>query len=274
MSIKLILSDLDGTLLTHDKQISPRTREALERAAHLGIHFVPSTGRFYDGIPQVVRELPFVRYAITVNGAQIYDAQEKKILRRAEISPQEADKVFARLRELPVIYDSFIDGWGYMDEALYARIDEFIQDPRVNRMVKELRKPVPSLRRYVQENDTPVQKIQMFFKDMDLRKDVWAQLIREFPNMSITSSIENNVELNDLHASKGEALAFLAAHLGIDIQDTMSFGDGSNDLSMIKAAGIGVAMENADPSLKAAADLITDTNDRDGVAQAIERFCF
>ena len=85
MSVKIILLDLDGTLLTSDKQISPANRAALEEAAARGIHIVPSTGRFYDGMPAVVQELPFVRYVVTVNGAQVYDAEEKKILHRADI---------------------------------------------------------------------------------------------------------------------------------------------------------------------------------------------
>ena len=76
MSIRIILLDLDGTLLTRDKRLSPGNRRALERAAAAGIWVVPATGRFYQGMPAAVRELPFVRYAVTVNGAQVYDAAE------------------------------------------------------------------------------------------------------------------------------------------------------------------------------------------------------
>lgn len=274
MAIKIILLDLDGTLLTSDKQISSANRAALEQAVEMGIHIVPSTGRFFGGIPQVVRDLPFVRYAITVNGAQIYDAAEGRVLHRAEILPADAEGIYDCLDALPVIYDCFMDGWGYMDRHNYARIDEFISDPRVNRMVKELRKPVEDFRAFMREQNRPVQKIQMFFQDLSLRERVWSQLIGQFPHMSVTSSIPNNVEINEKHANKGEALAVLCRHLGVDISETMAFGDGSNDRSMIEAAGIGVAMANADPSLKEIAGYVTDTNDSDGVAKAIARFCF
>ena len=270
MSVKIILLDLDGTLLTSDKQISPANRAALEAAAARGIHIVPSTGRFYDGMPAVVRELPFVRYVVTVNGAQVYDAEEKKILHRAEIQPAAAEGIFDALDTLPVIYDCFLDGWGYMDERNYVRIDEFIQDPRVNRMVKELRRPVEDFRGFIRRENRPLQKIQMFFKDMDRRREELEHLSRIFPDMAIS----NNIEINDKLATKGEALGFLCRHLGIGIEETMSFGDGSNDLSMIQAAGIGVAMANAEESLKAAADYVTVSNDEDGVAKAIEKFCF
>ena len=274
MSIKLILMDLDGTLLTSDKNITARTMDTLNRASQAGITIVPCTGRFYDGMPQIVRDLPFVHYVITVNGAQIYDVQKKEVLHRAEITPENACLVYNALDRLPVIYDSFINGWGYMDNSMYQKINDFITDPCVNRMVRDLRMPVPSLKEYVHDNNLTVQKIQMFFQDMNQRQIAWNALTLEFPQMSVTSSISNNLELNDIHANKGEALDFLARHLGIERPETMSFGDGSNDLSMIKAAGIGVAMANAGSTLKESADFITDTNDQDGIAKAIENFCF
>lgn len=273
MAVKIILLDLAGTLLNHDKQISPANRAALERAAAEGVYIVPSTGRFYDGMPAVVRELPFVRYMVIVNGAQVYDAAEKAVLHRAEIPPEAAQRVFDRLDTLPVIYDCFLDGWGYMDERNYERIDQFISDPRVNRMVKKLRRPVKDFRDFIRRENRPLQKIQMFFTDMDRRREELERLARDFPDMAVTSSISNNIEINEKHANKGEALGFLCRLLGVEIKDTMAFGDGSNDMSMIRAAGIGVAMANADEALKAAADYITDTNDADGVAKAIAVFC-
>ncbi len=274
MAIRIILLDLDGTLLTRDKQLSPANRGALERAAARGVHIVPSTGRFYQGMPTVVRELPFVRYAVTINGAQVYDGKEDAVLRRAEIAPAAAERVFDRLDTLPVIYDCFLDGWGYMDARHYGEIDRFISDPRVNRMVKELRKPVEDFRGFIRREGRPLQKIQMFFRDMDCRREALESLPRNLPDMAVTSSISNNIEINDKAATKGEALRFLCRHLGVDVRDTMAFGDGSNDMTMIRAAGIGVAMANADPALRAAADFVTDTNDADGVAKAIARFCF
>ena len=274
MAIRIILLDLDGTLLTHDKQLSPGNRAALERAAAMGIWIVPSTGRFYQGMPAVVRELPFVRYAVTINGAQVYDGKEDAVLHRAEIAPAAAERVFDRLDALPVIYDCFLDGWGYMDARHYAQIDRFIADPRVNRMVKDLRRPVEDFRAFIRRENRPLQKIQMFFRDLDRRREALEVLPRDLPDMAVTSSIPNNIEINDSAATKGEGLRFLCRRLGVDIRDTMAFGDGSNDMSMIQAAGIGVAMANADPALRAAADYVTDTNDADGVAKAIARFCF
>lgn len=271
--VKMILLDLDGTLLTSQKQISARNYASLERFASAGGYVVPCTGRFYRGMPQVVRKLPFVRYVVTVNGAQVYDAVQDEILRREEISPTEAVEIFDRLELLPVIYDCFLDGWGYMDQAHYGQIDQFISDPQVNRMVKELREPVKDLRGLVKQENRPLQKIQMFFRDMERRKLELSRLSDSLPRMAVTSSIANNIEINAQNANKGAALCFLCRHLDINVEDTMAFGDGSNDRSMIEAAGIGVAMGNAENSLKTLADYVTDHHDNDGVAKAVEQFC-
>ena len=273
MSIKLILLDLDGTLLTSEKTISPADYDALERCAKGGVHIVPSTGRFYTGMPQVVRDLPFVRYVVAVNGAQVYDVKEDKVLCREEIALDDALRVYEELDKLPVIYDCYMDGFGYDDAAMYERVDEFVSDPRVNAMVKATRKPVPDLRAFLREQGRPLQKIQMFFKDMDRRAKELERLPKLFPDLVVSSSIANNIEINAKNANKGEALRFLCRHLGLNIEESMSFGDSSNDLSMIVAAGIGVAMANADRAVLEAADYVTDTNDNDGVAKAIARFC-
>lgn len=272
MAIKLILLDLDGTMLTSGKEISPRTYAALARAAEQGVHIVPSTGRFFAGMPQVVRDLPFVRYAVTVNGAQVYDRVEDRILRREEIAPPQAEAIYDQLDRLPVIYDCFLDGWGYMDQRNYDRIDQFISDPRVNNMVKTLRRPVADFRAFMREQDRPVQKIQMFFRDMELRQRAWRDLAEKFPDLAVTSSITNNLEINAGLATKGEALRFLCQYLGLDIRESMAFGDSANDRSMILAAGTGVAMGNADQDLQASADYVADTNDNDGVTKTIEKF--
>ena len=272
MDIKLIFLDLDGTLLDSNKNLPETNRRALEQAAGLGVHIVPSTGRFYSGMPQVVRDLPFVRYVVAVNGAKVHDVKEDKVLYREEIPLETAFRVFDALDALPVIYDCYMGDFGYDYVAMYERVDEFISDPRVNAMVKGTRQPVPDLRTFLREQGAPLQKIQMFFKDMDRRAAELERMPRLFPELAVTSSIYNNIEMNAKTATKGEALRFLCRHLGIDIRDTMAFGDSSNDLSMIQAAGLGVAMGNAASELLAAADYITDTNDQNGVATALERF--
>ena len=96
----------------------------------------------------------------------------------------------------------------------------------------------------------------------------------QFPDLIVSTSLVNNIEFTVPAATKGEALRVLAGHLGVAVADTMAFGDMDNDRSMVEAAGIGVAMGNAEQCLKDIADYITDTNNADGVAKALETFVF
>ena len=272
MAVKVILLDLDGTLLTSDKTISPANYAALERAAQLGVHIVPATGRFYEAMPAVVRDLPFVRYVVTVNGAEIYDAQEEKVLHREELEPEEAVRIYEYLEQLDTICDSYVEGWGYMDRTHYQRIDEYSPVPYVRTMLKELRTPVDDMKALLRGHT--VQKVMAFFRDMDVRAQELERMPALFPNTAVSSSILNNIEVNAAKANKGGALANLCAVLGVDVKDSMAFGDGSNDLTMIQTAGIGVAMGNAYQGLKDVADFVTLSCDEDGVAHAIEKFVF
>jgi len=272
MAVKVILLDLDGTLLNSEKTVSPANYAALERAAEMGVHIVPATGRFYDAMPEVVRNLPFVRYVVTVNGAEIYDAKEKKVLHKEELEPEEAVAIYEYLSGLPALCDAYVEGWGYMDRSYYGRIDEFATVPYVAKMLKELRTPVDDMMAFLCQHK--VQKLMAFFKDMDRRALELERVAERFPHTAVSSSIANNIEVNAKKATKGGALLNLCRVLGIDVKDSMAFGDGSNDLSMIRNAGIGVAMGNAYPGLKEAADYVTLTCDEDGVAHAIETFVF
>ena len=272
-NMKIIFLDLDGTLLTTEKTVSPGNLAALRRAAERGAHVVPCTGRAFSELPQAIQEQSFFRYAVTINGAQIYDGWEKKVLHRAEIPLEAALALVDRLRELPVLLDCYVDGKDYTSRQDYSRIDEFITEPALNRIIRRLRRPVENLRDFLVQNGRPVQKVQVFFQDETRQRRELERLAAELPGMSVTSSIPGNIEINDGAATKGEGLRFLCRHLGVPLEASMACGDGLNDLDMLRAAGVGVAMGNACREALEAADYVTDTNDRDGVAKAVERFC-
>ncbi len=132
MSIKLIAFDLDGTILNNDKKISDRSIAALRQASEIGIHIVPATGRSYSEIPQKIREQLFIRYVIALNGAEIYDADEKKVLHRAEITLEQSEQIFSYIERLPVIYECFLDGRRWINRTFYDKIDEFFQIQALN----------------------------------------------------------------------------------------------------------------------------------------------
>ncbi len=269
--MKLIAFDLDGTLLTTEKELTDENLAALERAAEAGILLVPATGRFYGVIPENVRSLPWFRYYITINGASVCDALEDRTLIRAEIPWRRAVEIMEFLDTLPVIYDCYMDNWGWMTRALHDRVEEFAPNRHSLAMLRDFRRPVPELKAHITALGHDVQKIQMFFRDPALRLRAMEDMRLRFPDLAVTSSIPRNVELNSLDAQKGVALVRLAELLGIDPAETAAFGDDLNDVNMLEAAGIGIAMANAGPEAKAAADLVTDSCDESGVGRAILR---
>lgn len=272
--IRIIAFDLDGTLLDSSKNLSPVNLAALERAAAAGIELVPTTGRFFSAMPAPIRELPFLRYAITINGAAVSDLRAGKTIYQAEMPWRLALDIMRELDPLPVVYDCYMGNRAYMTAALKERIDDMVSSPHYRRMLRDLRISVPDLKEYLMEQKKDVQKIQFFSPDEALRKRLLKELPLRYENIYASTSVPDNVEINQIHANKGEALMVLADYLGVPRDATMAFGDGLNDLSMIKDAGIGVAMANACGEAKELAGWIAPSCDEDGVACGINKFCF
>ena len=272
--IGIIALDLDGTLLNSNKELSAGNLAALQRAANAGIEIVPTTGRFYGGMPSVIRDLPFVRYVITVNGAEVADLKTGEVIYKAEISWQQTVDIMSLLDEYPVIYDCYQENAAWMTAEQKKDIDRIVSSPHYRKMLHELRQPVPELKEVLRQRKRGVQKVQFFTDQPDLRLRLMKELPERFENLCVSSSVSDNVEINQIHANKGEALYALADHLGLSREATLAFGDGLNDLSMLRDAGIGVAMSNACNEAKEIADWITLSCDEDGVAYGINKYCF
>ena len=276
--IKIISLDLDGTLLDSQKRLSEGNRAALEEAAAKGVHIVPTTGRFFGMMPQAIRDLPFVRYAITINGAQVYDRETDTAIVREEIPLDMALDIIRLLDGYDVIYDCYRSNWGWMTESLQAKAEDYATDAHYLKMVREFRNPVPELKEYLKSTaaEGDVQKVMLFARNTpgseSVTKAITEAVAARFPSIKTTSSTWNNLELNIATAHKGNSLKRFAEHLGYTLENCMALGDGTNDLSMIQAAGLGVAMSNAHPLVLAAADHVTASNDEDGVAKAIRDF--
>ena len=270
----IIALDLDGTLLNSKKELSEGNLAALQKAADAGWEIVPTTGRFYGGMPDFIRELPFVHYAITINGAYVEDLREGNEIYTAEMPYAKAIEIMEYLDKLPVIYDCYMDNDAFMTESLKAKVDEIVENPRIRKMFYDLRKPVPELKAFLEERMHDVQKIQFFTKEADLRLHLLEQLPKVFEDIAVSSSSPQNIEINQKDATKGLALAALAQYLGVDRAKTIALGDGLNDISMLEAAGVGIAMANGCAEALEAADWVTGHCDEDGVARAIGKYCF
>ena len=279
--IKIIALDLDGTLLDSEKRLSEVNRTALERAAEKGALIVPTTGRFFGMMPPAVRDLPFVRYAITINGAQVYDRETDTALVRDEIPLDMALAIMETLDRYDVIYDCYRQNWGWMTAALQDKAADYATNEHYLRMVREFRRPVPELKRHLRATaaEGDVQKVMLFARNTQVSglssqvlDAIRLEVAAKFPEIKVTSSTWNNIELNVRSAHKGNALRRFAEHLGLGLANCMAFGDGMNDFTMVEQAGLGVAMANAEPEVKRVAKWVAPSNDEDGVAAGIARF--
>ena len=273
MDIRLIAIDLDGTLLTTEKRLTEHTIKILSQAAEQGIQIVPATGRGLSGLSPKMRELPFIRYAITVNGAAIWDIEKKELIVKHAFSTERALMVWDFISEYHTMQAVCIDGVARMAPENYNRVEEFMPDEPRQRLIRSTRRPTEHLRDLVADEKVSVEKFNLFFReDAEEERQRARKSLAQFSDLSVTSSLGNNLEINHIEATKGKGLEALAVHLGLSPEQTMAFGDGENDIPMLLAAGCGVAMGNASEEVRAAADLVKLSNDEEGVAYSIEKY--
>ena len=270
--IRLIAFDLDGTFLDDSKKIPEENLRALESAAKAGIHIVPATGRMFCGLPKEIAALPFIRYFILINGAQVYDSLEDRIVSSAEISKETALKLYDYAEHFDCLYDSYIDDRGYMNRDMYDRLEDYVDNKPYVAYMRTVRTPVDSLKDYVRNREGTIQKVQYFFKDQKEKERQRALIPTLFPDLVASSSLGTNIEINSAKAGKGPALEALCTALDFTAGEALAFGDGLNDLDMIKTAGYGTAMANSDPAVLAVARNLTEfDNNHAGVAKEIRR---
>ena len=140
----------------------------------------------------------------------------------------------------------------------------------VQELVRKTRVPVDNVKEYIRERNSMVDKLNLFFDDQKERAQV-RRLLEDRGDVLVSSSFSYNLEINGPGASKGDGILRLAQILGVKPEETMAFGDGENDLSMIERAGITIAMENGEALLKEKADYIAPSNDDAGVGQMLEK---
>ena len=137
--------------------------------------------------------------------------------------------------------------------------------------VRTTRIAVPDIQDVITKENRSMDKVQALFADMEERAAAWKEL-SELKELELVGSLSYNIEINAAGVNKGTALVALGEMLGIPRESIMACGDGDNDVHLLREVGFGVAMANAQPQVKKAADYITASNDEDGVARAIEKY--
>lgn len=280
--IKVIASDMDGTLLNSEHKVAPETIAAVKEACDAGIRFMIATGRNFPGAMTELEGCGFVCDYIVGSGAEVRDP-EKRVVQSTAVSPELCREIYDQVKDFPISIIFTTDGADYrvgkqeeVEESLIRQIQEFhmnlsrdeiIETPLYKRM-KEKTKIVPDLDA-LERDGAPVYKVFLFNGDLDMLDRIRRRL-EENPDIAIASSFISNLEITDVKAQKGPVLKNYIESLGYNMDEVMVFGDSLNDLSMLSMDfGATVAMENAVPEVKRAAKYITKSNDENGVAYAI-----
>lgn len=268
MKYKLIVLDLDGTLTNSQKEISPRNREVLIRAQKRGIRLVLASGRPTYGIVPLATELQmeqFGGFILSYNGGEIIDWQTGNIVYE-NVLPDEI---------IPILYEcAHTHQLSILSYDGTEIVTENPEDPYVIKEASLNKMNIRKAHNFLTELKLPVPKCLIVGDPTQLLQVESELSIRLQGRINVFRSEPYFLELVPQGIDKALSLAVLLEKTQIQREEIMAIGDGYNDLSMIRFAGFGIAMENAQVPVKIAADYITLSNDEDGVAEAIERFCF
>lgn len=269
MKYEMIALDVDGTLLNSQLNLTSATCEAIHRAAQAGKQIVISTGRCLTEIDEILKELPEIRYLVCENGSCVYDCKYDQTIFVNPVPTEEILYILDLLKGENVVLQCFHENQTYFNQPN----GDWSQRFRVGnyRQVFD-RTSVWDARLFDSYARRPfrIEKINLYFDNVRARDRIHAILAER--DLKLADSIGYMIEVVNGAADKGAGLRELCRHLGLSVEETIAVGDSPNDLEILRTAGLSAAMGNAWPEAKAAADVITDDCDHDGVAKVIYEY--
>lgn len=276
MKLEAIILDIDGTLCNSEKRITTRTKNVLIKAQEQGVKVILASGRPTRGLYALADELELNKYhglVVSYNGACVVDIQTGDIHYQKPLSVEQSKRILEHVKKFDVITMLEDDDYICVNDVYNNEIT--IDGNPLNVIAYESRccnyllKEVSDLADYVSK---PQNKIQLAGTDSYLQ-EVWHEIAEPFEG-EIDSMFTSPFyyEFTARGVNKGEALGTVFEKLDVNVENTISFGDGQNDESIIRLAKVGVAMGNAIDELKEIADRVTLTNDEDGVAVVLEEY--
>jgi len=264
LKYKLIAADLDGTLMARDAVLSPKVKDAVRRAMEKGVRFTIATGRAFGSALPFAQELGVNAPLICYQGGLIKDHLNGRVIYKQSLPLPLAQELIRFTRQRGLHLNVYVD-----DGRAYA--ERMTPEARYyTRIAKAAVYPVGDMLAFL---DRDPMKFIIVLSDEGATKPLIAELGALFSGrMRFVRSYPRFAEGIPLDVSKGHALARLADHLGLPLGETIGIGDNDNDLELVEWAGLGVAMGNASPAVKAAADYIAPPVDEEGVIEVIERF--
>lgn len=269
MEYKMIGLDLDGTLLKDDKSIDTKTKEYLETLSANGVHIVPITGRPLNGVPDCVRNIKGVDYIISNNGSKTVLNSTNETLFSLAMDNETSKRVIEAVKQTGAIFEVFLNHYGYCEKFVFDHYKEVYTGTVLGDYIFSSRKQVDSLMNLFDNKNAEADEVFIICKDNDDREIIKAQTDK-ISGIQYCMLADRFLEITKNGTNKGTALELLCNHLKIKLDKVIAFGDGENDLQFLNKAGTAVAMGNATDSVKAQADIITDTNNNQGVLKALK----
>lgn len=271
LNARLIVSDFDGTLIDSSHTVPDEVKSAISEYVSAGGIFAVCTGRMLSSILPRVRELGLKGLVIAYQGTVIAEIESGKLIRCGGLTVAQSVEIIKKIEQTGNYVNAYADEILYTDipkDNKYLKLYESIVGVEAVGVVGE------RLSEYIQRNNLPCQKIASLVHKRS-RNKLYRELANAFGDRyDVTYSADVLVEVSPLGDDKGAALEFLCNHYNIPAKEAVAIGDSLNDLSMLKAAGTGVAVANADEALKEQADVITSSNDEAAVAKVIKKYGF
>ena len=268
---KLVASDLDGTLLKNDQTLSPENAAAIAEMTRRGVHFAISTGRTYGEILPALRSDPNIRFVIHSDGAVIYDKltdTRHTLCFSGEAQKLVLDTLFACKTWFTCRYNgvSYYDG-EHSTEADYEfhRLTQYYRA-----LVADCNVPMKDFQAFCYGMEE-IEQITVFFHS-DEELEYCEKTFRQSGLLDTSASSPNSFEVYNAKAGKGNALRKLADLLGVGHDETIAIGDTTNDVSIVKAAALGLATGNAMEGLKVVADAVICSNEEHAAQYVLEHY--
>jgi len=266
MSIKLITSDVDGTILPRGGEISERTKQAVQACTAAGIPFVVSSGRWYVSARPIAEKLGIDEgYMIVANGGAIV-RMDGSIVKEWLTPTEDAWKIYSIMKKYDVMMNSFVRNAVYRINTRALKRQKRGLDGYLGNVYSITNDDVEA---YETKGLITPYKLEAYGEDLDALAKLKAELIEA--GYSVSSAYADNMEIMAGGFGKGTAVKWLAEHLGVKREECMAFGDNTNDQSMLDAVGWSVAVGNAVESLKQNARIVAENCEDDGVAKVIEK---
>ncbi|MBP3893585.1 MAG: HAD family phosphatase [Atopobiaceae bacterium] len=267
---RLLALDMDGTLLTSDKRITPRTREAIRDAARRGVAVALSTGRAINELSAYRDDLSgAVRYASLLSGGQVYDMDREATIRATTFKTQTA----LAIARHGIAEDAMVHVLTTSTTAACPRDVERMDEVGMGvyqQMFRSICTLVSDVPAFIQAHEGEVCKVNLYHKDQQSRRRTFELLSQIDAQMAFAE--QTSIEFTPVGVTKAVGLQVLCDHLGCTLAECIAVGDAPNDTDALQAAGLSVAMGNATDDVKELADVIVADNDHDGIVEVIERF--